>query len=282
MSTIPCRRLRPNAEECRLRPPLTERDRKLHAYILEAAERIFIRHGRAGIVLSQFAYALNLAPATIRRHFADMDHIFACILHKHLDIILNAVLHIQHDNPDSFARRRAAYFQATRGICDIPTPMHFLLMRDRFSLPEDELEPIEMKRRIIGQSLARDAWDETLHVMDAPTLNLAMINAALRSIETVQIEQRENPPASPSLEDPDTPAPPPPPPPAAMPLRTIPRLDPALATMPDQALKPVRSPFRLALKHPRMTHDITLRRPGTDNPDWDPQAATGDPPKTQH
>jgi AcrR family transcriptional regulator len=229
---IPCRLIRPQTEICKLRPALTERDQKRRDYILEAARNVFIQHGTAGITLTEFAYALGMAPVTIRRHVSDMHHLFALILNRYLHDIITAVGVVQ-EGPDLFARRRAAYFRITRGICNVPTPMHFLLLRERFSLPEDELAGIESQRRAIGYMLDPHAGEDVLCYLDYPTFDLKKIEALVATAAAIDQDRADNPPPIPVF-DPPPPAPKPAKPPRA--LRPMPRVDPALADIHDSEL----------------------------------------------
>jgi AcrR family transcriptional regulator len=199
MNAIPARLLRPQADACRSRPPLSERDRERRDYILEAARNVFIRHGRANVTVTQFCYAARLAPVTLRRQFSDMDHLFGLVLQKHLDSITTAIGQVPKDVPDIFAARRAAYFQATRGICDVPTPLHFLLLRDRFHLPPDELDAIEFHRRVIGALLGPGEPENTLALLDAPTLDLGQIEAMHAALTGLARARAEAPPPEPDI-----------------------------------------------------------------------------------
>lgn len=177
MTPTPARLLRAQAETCRARPMLTERDRQRRDYILEAARNMFIHHGRHNVTLPEFCYATRLSPVTVRRHFSDLHHLFGIVLRKHLDMITDAVGRVPGDGPALFAARRAAYLRVTRGICNVPTAIHFLLVRDRFSLPEDELESVELQRRMLGFMLGPGHEEDTLSLLDSPTLDLPRIEA---------------------------------------------------------------------------------------------------------
>jgi AcrR family transcriptional regulator len=183
MEPIPARLLRPQAEECKSRPPATPRQVAAREYILEAAEKMFVKHGRARLTMTQFAYGIEMATATIRRHICDMHQLFRLVLATHLDRVMEAVSAVPRDTPNLFVARRAAYFEATRGLCGVPTPLHFLLMQDRFSLPEDQLEPLEFQRSMIGTLLSPGNIQATLNLLDSPHLDLARIEAMLGALE---------------------------------------------------------------------------------------------------
>jgi AcrR family transcriptional regulator len=190
MDTIPRRLPRLRAEPAPSRRALTQRERNVQAYILEAAGNIFVVHGRGPIVMTKFACALGLAPATIRRHFYDLDHIFAHILSGYLDTILAGLGEMPGVARHIQAARRMIYFRLTRGVSGIATPMHALLLRDRFLLPRDELEPLEAQRQAIGRVLGGDAWEETLYLLDAPSLDLAKIEALLDASAAIDRARR--------------------------------------------------------------------------------------------
>jgi AcrR family transcriptional regulator len=171
--------MRAQPEACPTRPRPTERDRRRRAYILDAATNIFTAHGRFRVTLRDFAVATGLTQIAIRHQIADLDHLFALTLAKHLDTILAAIGAVPHNRPDLQARRRAEYFRVTRGICNIPTPIHFLWMRERFSLPDDQLEPLEQSIGAIGYMLGGEAWQTALVLLDSPHLDETQIETML-------------------------------------------------------------------------------------------------------
>jgi len=172
--------MRAQAEACPTRPRPTERDRRRRAYILDAATNIFTAHGRFRVTLRDFAVATGLTQIAIRHQVADLDHLFALTLAKHLDTILAAIGAVPHNRPDLQARRRAEYFRVTRGICNIPTPIHFLWLRERFALPEDQLEPLEQSIGAIAYMLGGEAWQTALLLLlDSPHLNETQIETML-------------------------------------------------------------------------------------------------------
>jgi hypothetical protein len=204
IAPAPARILRRIAERCRTRPEPTQRERDRLAYIMEAAQEMFIELGRAAVTVDQFAYSTGMAPVTIRRAVCDMDHVFGLILMKHLDAILIAISAVRYDTPDALARRRAEYFRHTRGYLGIPTPLHFLLLRDRFALPPDELEPVERQHRLIGSLLGGgDTPDDILSQLDCPTLDLAKIESACAGFAAIDRDRQQATQPPPVAEQPE-------------------------------------------------------------------------------
>ena len=86
---IPARMIRRQCDDLPGQRPKTswaeqdQRDR-----ILDGAQSIMARYGRAAIRLNDFALGMRLAPATIRRAFPDMDYLLAEILYRHLRAIV--------------------------------------------------------------------------------------------------------------------------------------------------------------------------------------------------
>jgi AcrR family transcriptional regulator len=192
MTAIPARLLRPQAEQCPSRPPLRERDRQRRAYILEAAEKIFATHGRANITLKNFAIAISLSEQTIRRHATDLHHLFGIVLTRHLDTILAAIGQIPAHRQD---RRRAEDLRLIRETHTDTARLHILFLRERFTLPPDQLEPLEQQRRIIGHLVGGAAWEVTLALLDYPTLSPDTIESMLAAGAQTTIPQ----PAAPEL-----------------------------------------------------------------------------------
>jgi AcrR family transcriptional regulator len=197
--------MRAQIQACPTRPRPTERDRQRRAYILDAATRIFTAHGRLRVTMRAFATATGLSQTTIRRHIYDLDHLFALTLAKHLDTILAAIGAVPTSRPDLQARRRAEYLRITRGFLNVPTPIHFLWLRERFTLPEDELGPLEQTLHIIGGLLAGDDGQTALLLLDSPHLDQTQIETMLaahtRAIEpepAAQSTQTQAPPTSPA------------------------------------------------------------------------------------
>ncbi len=212
MEPIPARLMRAQAEACKSRPAQTPRERARRAYILESARAIFIAHGRTRVTLRDLAIATGLTQISIRHQFADLDHLFSLTLAKYMDEIIQAVSAVPRHHPDLFARRRAEYFRVTRGICNIPTPLHFLWMRERFTLPEDQLESLELARRTLGFLLAGEAWETALLLLDTHHLDEAQIEAMLAASASHAQPQTATPEAgqaadTPAARPPHTPPP---------------------------------------------------------------------------
>jgi AcrR family transcriptional regulator len=179
MTPIPARILRPLALTCPSRPRPTERERQRRAYLLEAAQAVFEAHGRAPITLRAFADATAVSPSTIQRDFADLHHLFALVLTRHLDAILAAIGQIPEGDPDRLARRRASYRRAAANPDATQSRLHILYCRDRFLLPPDQLEPLEQQRRLIGDLVDPQNGEATLALLDCQTLSLPQIEAML-------------------------------------------------------------------------------------------------------
>ncbi len=227
MQTIPARLMRAQVEACATRPAPTSRDRARRAYILDAGRAIFIAHGRLRVTLRDIAVATGLTQISIRNQIADLDHLFALTLAKHMDEILAAIALVPRHHADVFARRRAEYFRVTRGIFAVPTPLHFLWMRERFALPDDELEPLEARRRTLGFMLAGDAWETALLLLDSPHLDIPDIETMLEDQAARAQQQAQQAQAPADLVQAGPPAPEPPPPvKSARPVRINPVLAP--------------------------------------------------------
>ena len=193
MTPTPARILRPLALLCPSRPRPTERERQRRAYLLEAAQAVFEAHGRAPITLKAFADATGVSPSTIQRDFADLHHLFALILTRHLDTILEAIGQIPLGAPGSLARRRAAYRRAAANPDATQSRLHILYCRDRFLLPPDQLEPLEQQRRTIGQLVGLQDGEATLALLDCPTTSLRQIETMLASGQTAPAPQAITP-----------------------------------------------------------------------------------------
>jgi hypothetical protein len=270
MDKIPARIIRRSIADHLARQPVTQRDRDNQAYILQAAERMFVACGRTDMNLAHFAYTIDLGVGTIRRLLCDMEHIFGHVLHKHLDAIEEAVNGVKPGRPDLPVRRRAAYFQATRAIGDIPTPLHFLLLRERFAMPGDEREPVERRRALIGRLIAGDRWEETLYLLDCPSFDLEKIEAAIAASEKFDRERLTA----------RRPAPLPP---------VVSSADASLAHVADRQLRAGVLPACAAEK-PSPAVDQTrpieagsgIGHGSRRYPDWDTLPALGETPKTRH
>jgi AcrR family transcriptional regulator len=182
MDLIPARLLQPCVEAAIHARPLTKRECETREHLIDAARRMFIQFGRLRVDVPFFAHSTRTAAITIRRHFGDMHHVFGLILHEYVLEIYKAVSSVDGEGEELFTRRRAAYFRATRGFCNVPTSMHFLLVKDRVTLPADELEPVEDIRRLIGDLVGGDYGDEVLTILDHPRVTLAKAEALITTL----------------------------------------------------------------------------------------------------
>lgn len=183
MTQIPARLLKPIADSSPNCPALSPRDEKRRAHILDTARDSFLQYGFRQITMPVLAYATGYSQTYIRRQYGDLENLLGIVLRAYLDTLMKAVLDIPA-TPDAeiFPRRREAYLQATRGFAFTPTPMHFLLVQDRFFLPGDLLADIDMLRGIIGRMLGGDEWDATLALLDTPGLSREKIENALAGL----------------------------------------------------------------------------------------------------
>jgi len=182
MQTNP-RTLRAEADafDRQLRFP-TERDRQQRDHILTVAQALLARHGRHTISFTALAAALRMAPATLRRHFIDLDALLGDILGRHLLALSAALGEIPFDHPDRARQKRQAYFTYTRGAFGGLTEAHLLYTRDRHLLPDDILTSLELTRDGIGDLLAGPHAREALLLLDTPYIPLANIEAMLAAL----------------------------------------------------------------------------------------------------
>ena len=143
MNPIPARILLRDCLTSPLRPPPSERRQKQRDYILDAAQRMFATHGRAGMAMRNIADALDISRDTLRRHICDIHHLFALVLTAHLAMLTQAIDQIEAAPPDLIACRREALHQIVTGRYGYTARLHVLLDRDRSLLPDDERTPIE-------------------------------------------------------------------------------------------------------------------------------------------
>ncbi len=169
-------------------PHLTTRERDRKAHIVGTATTLMATYGRHNVTMGTFAIALHMAPATIRRHFADLDTLLAEILVRHLKELCAAIGAVAWDTPNLHAARRAIYLRATRTGCNAHVARHTLLLRDRHLLPPDLLEPIEQFRLQIGQMLAGPDAEIALTLLDEPNLHAPQIEAMLAALPAPVIE----------------------------------------------------------------------------------------------
>ncbi len=216
----PIRILRAHADDLpNARPMLSARELDREDRILDTARALIFRFGRVNLTFNALAVAMRLAPATIRRHFPDLDSILSEIILRHLRAIACALGEVPRDHPNRQAAARAAYITFTRnGMGCAPTEAHTLLIRERHTLPPDLLEHIEQLRDLIGTSFAKDHIETTLGLLDNCFLQPSQIEAMLATLQNPSaalpkiksITYRQN--ARPTPQMPPSRAFPPPPP----------------------------------------------------------------------
>jgi AcrR family transcriptional regulator len=181
----PIRILRAHADDLpNARPMLSARELDREDRILSTARALFYRFGRVNLTFTALAVAMRLAPATIRRHFPDLDSILAEIIIRHLRAIACALGEVPREHPNRQAAARAAYIAFTRnGMGCAPTEAHTLLIRERHTLPPDLLEHIEQLRDLIGTSFAKDHIETTIGLLDNCFLQRPQIEAMLATLQ---------------------------------------------------------------------------------------------------
>jgi AcrR family transcriptional regulator len=180
----PARLLRAFADELPgMRPRFSARELAQQDRILAAAQSLFARFGRTNITMGNFALALRMSPATIRRYFCDLDCILAELLLRHLNAIAKAIGEIPHDAPGRRTAARRAYAEATRTPFGAPTEAHLLLVRDRHVLPPDLLETVEKLRDGLGDIVGGPDAITALTLLDISHLPVAQIEAMLAPLE---------------------------------------------------------------------------------------------------
>jgi AcrR family transcriptional regulator len=211
----PDRILRADAEKLERDPPdLTQRELEQYTRILAVTEGLMARHGIHTMTASGHAQALRMGPATLRRHFSDLDILLATLISRHQRKIAHALAQVPRDAPDRAQKLRAAYLAYTRADPGAVTDAHLLLVRDRHLLPEDLLTHIEQTRRNLGETLAPGHAEEALALLDMPALDAPCIEAALAAITATEQPKAAPPapkPAAPIAACRDRPIPAPPP-----------------------------------------------------------------------
>jgi AcrR family transcriptional regulator len=180
----PARILRAHADDLpNARPKLSARELDREDRILDTARALMVRFGRVNITFQSLAVAMRMSPATIRRHFADLDSILFTLIRRHLQAIPRALAAVPHTHPNAHAARRAAYTDFTRNGFSAPTPDHILLNRERHTLPPDLLEHIENLRDLIGGMLGRAYPETLLSLLDNCFLQPPQIESIINNIE---------------------------------------------------------------------------------------------------
>src|SRR5271155_3636457 len=133
---------------------LTPRQELREARILVLAQYLLAAVGRHNISFRSLAMAIRMAPATLSFHFVDLESLLGALIRRHLQALAAYLGDIDSEDPNCRQKRRAAYLSYTRTPLGGLTEAHLLCVRDRHTLPEDELESIELTRAGISLGLA--------------------------------------------------------------------------------------------------------------------------------
>ena len=180
---IPARILR--AEVIAREPALNDRNqREQQQYdrILTQAPPLFASHGRAAISFTNFAIALKMAPATLRKHFADLDALLAHILITHLLAIAKAIGQASSTGQNPQKSAREAYLQATRAPFGGLTEAHHLFLSEYRNLPPDLRDEVETLHRQLGDMCAGPLAEKALTLLDAPCYEAKEIESLLTAL----------------------------------------------------------------------------------------------------
>jgi AcrR family transcriptional regulator len=181
---IPARILRATARSLDPNPRyLTTREREREERALLLGRGLLAIYGRNALRFGDMAAGLELSPATLRRHFTDLDALLGEILRIHLRGLSSAIGTVNPEDPDRFKKRRAAYMAYTRTPLGGLTHAHLLLVRDLKLLPPDERDGIEETLYGLAECLLppEDAIHAptVLGLLDNTGLGAAAIDAAL-------------------------------------------------------------------------------------------------------
>jgi AcrR family transcriptional regulator len=196
MHTTPARILRTYADSqpnARRYQPAKEREMEDH--ILRAARPVLARNGRIYTSIAGLAFAIRVSPATLRRHFPDLDALLGELLHRHLRAISDELGKIPQGTLNCHAARRAAYLAVTRTPYGGPTDAHILLLRDRHALPPDLAESIEAMRQSIGDLLAYPNGPLALAMLDTPCTDPTQIETMFAALTPASAPKEEPAPA---------------------------------------------------------------------------------------
>ncbi len=161
----------------------TARDQQRRDQILDAALGLLISHPRHTVTIASLAMGMIVSPATIRRHFLDIDSIVAEILQNHLIAIIKTIGEVSADCDNIPRKRRQAYLTATRTAWGHFTDTHALLLREAQSLPEDLASAINQMRVSIGYTLGGERGYDILQMLDTAWQNHALIEPMCAAIE---------------------------------------------------------------------------------------------------
>src|SRR5271170_909211 len=170
---------------------LTPRQELREARILAFAQNLLAEEGRHNISFTSLAKALRMARATLSFHYVDLESLLGALIRRHLQALAAHLGEVPSDDPDFRQKRRAAYLSYTRTPRGGLTEAHRLYVRDRHTLPEDELESIELTRAGIGRALASDLAEEALILLDAQNLDATRIEARLAIPENPPLQKRQ-------------------------------------------------------------------------------------------
>ena len=195
----PTRTLRSRIADTGIRPILSPREIDRRNAILRAATTLMADFSPSSFSLTQFAMAIEASPATIRRHFIDMDGILTEILLRHLQAIAACFGNIPPGAPDYEAACRAAYLAHTRTPIGGLTEPHLLFTRDRFRLPPEDRDRLDAIHLNLGAQLGGLSPQDVLSLLDCPAIEPAEIETliasrAARFAERVQLAAAPPPP----------------------------------------------------------------------------------------
>ncbi len=172
----------------------TARDQQRRDQILDAALALLTAHPRHTITIATLAMGMIVSPATIRRHFLDIDSIIAEILQNHLRALIKTIGEIPTDGENLQQKRSNAYLAATRTPWGNFTDTHALLLREAHALPEDLASAITQMRVSIGNTLAGNRGHDMLQMLDTAWGNHALIEPFCAAIETTAEQSLPDPP----------------------------------------------------------------------------------------
>ena len=178
-------------------PSLTLREQDRQEQIVTAGRTILAEFGAGSFTMTAFALALRMSPATIRRHFIDLDSLLVHILNHHLLTLSTVMGTLPRTANDKHAARRRAYLAHTRTPLGGLTEAHLLLVRDRHLLPQADLERIETVRASLAPLMAAKHAEAVMELLDMPAMDLADIDAILAARATQAAPASEPAPAAP-------------------------------------------------------------------------------------
>ncbi len=160
-------------------PSFNMREQDRQEQIVTAGRTLLAEFGARSFTLPAFALALRMSPASIRRHFIDLDSLLIHILNRHLLTLSTVMGTLPRGANDKHAARRSAYLAHTRTPLGGLTEAHLLLVRDRHLLPQADLDLIEDVRANLATLLNGEHAQAVIDLLDMPTMGLADIDAIL-------------------------------------------------------------------------------------------------------